>query len=118
MDNFKLAFGVFVIVALIYLGVTFVPPYYENYEFQDAISHQALDSTYTPQTEDDIRDAVYRTAEDIGVPVTKEQIQVTRLGGQANGSITINVPYVVHISLPGYPYDLRFDASSSNHSTF
>lgn len=118
MDKLKLAFGVFLIVAVIYLGIQVVPAYYDNYEFQDAISQQALDSTYTPQTADDIKNSVYKTAQEIGVPVTEDQIAVTRTGTQANGSITIDVHYTVPITIPGYPYELQFNPTTQNHSMF
>lgn len=114
----KLAVGIFVIVAVIYLGIQVVPAYYDNYEFQDAINQQAVQSTYTPQSADDIRDSVFKTAEQIGVPITKDQIKVVRTGGQASGSVTIDAHYTVPLNIPGYPYNMQFDPTSSNHSTF
>ena len=114
----KLAVGIFVIVAVIFLGIQIVPAYYENYEFQDAINQQALQSTYTPLSADDIRDNVFKAAAQIGVPITKEQIKVARVGGEAHGSVTIDAPYTVPLNIPGYPYNMQFDPTSSNHSTF
>jgi hypothetical protein len=116
MENSKLLFGFVILMLVVYLGVEFVPPYYANYEFQDELQSQALRSTYTPQKEDDIRDSVYKTAQQIGVPLTKEQIKVTRTGAQYTGAVAINVHYSVHLNLPGYPYDLQFDPSSNNKS--
>jgi len=51
-------------------------------------------------------------------PVREEGIQVHRQGSQFNGTITIHVPYIVHIDFPGYPVDLNFDASTENRSVF
>jgi type II secretory pathway component PulM len=118
MDKIKLAVGLFVIISIIYLGIQVIPAYYSNYEFQDAINQQAVQSTYTPQTADDIRDIVFRTAQQIGVPVTKDQIKVVRTGTEGSGAVSIDVPYAVPISIPGYPYSMQFDPSSKNHSTF
>ncbi len=118
MDIIKFGVGIFVIVAVIYLGIQVVPAYYDNYQFQDAINQQALQSTYTPQTADDIRDSVYNTAMQIGVPITKDEIKVERVGGEAHGSVTIDAHYAVPLNIPGYPYNMQFDPSSSNHSTF
>lgn len=118
MDKLKLAFGIFLIVAVIYLGVQVVPAYYNNYEFQDAINQTALQSTYTPQSADDIKESVYKAAQQIGVPISEDQIQVVRTGIEGSGSVTIDTNYTVPISIPGYPYELQFNPSSRNHSTF
>jgi hypothetical protein len=118
MDKVKLAFGIFLVVAVIYLGIQIVPAYYNNYEFQDAINQQALQSTYTPQSADDIRDSVFKTAQNIGIPLTEDEIQVVRSGTEGSGSVSIDVHYTVPLSIPGYPYEMKFDPSSRNHSTF
>jgi hypothetical protein len=114
MGSFKLYFGVFVIVAALYLCVELVPPYYTNYEFQDAVRSEALYSTNNSDTEDDIRNSVFRTAKRLEIPVKPEGIKVHREGVNGSGSVSIDVPYVVHVNLPGYPLDLHFDVASTN----
>ena len=57
---------------------------------------------------------VLKKAQDLDVPVTREQIKVQRSGVTGSGSVSIEAPYTVHISLPGYPFDLDFDPSSRN----
>jgi hypothetical protein len=118
MGTIKLVFGIFVIVASIYMGIELVPPYYSNYEFQDAIKAEALTSTYTPKTEADIRDSVFKIAQGYDIPLTKDGIKVQRTGGQNTGMITIDAPYTVHLNVPGYPFDLHFDPSTENKSPF
>ena len=66
MASFKMFFGMFVIAASVYLGVKIVPPYFENYQFQDAIKNEATLDTYTPKTEDDIRKVIFRKAQELG----------------------------------------------------
>jgi len=114
MSFIKMTFGVFVIVAAIYLGVMLVPPYFENYQFQDAVKNEATLDTYTSKTENDIRAAVFKQAQELDIPISEEQIHVQRSGYQGTGTIIIRAPYVVHIEIPGYPMDLHFDASTSN----
>lgn len=118
MGTLKLIFGIFVIGAAIYMGVELIPAYYSNYEFQDAIKTEALNSTYTPKTEADIRTAVFKLAKNYDIPVTEEGIKVLRSGNQGTGAITIDVPYVVHCDVPGYPFDLHFDPNTENKSPF
>jgi hypothetical protein len=118
MGTIKLFFGIFVIAASIYMGIELVPPYYSNYEFQDAIKAEALSSTYSPKSESDIRDSVYKIAQGYDIPIAREGIKVQRLGTQGSGAITIDAPYVVHLNVPGYPFDLNFDPSTENKSPF
>ena len=118
MGKIKLIFGIFVIVGIIYLGVELIPPYFANYEFQDYVQTEALQSTYTPKSEDQIHETVMKKAEDLEIPIAKDDLKVVRVGGQANGTITISGAYVVHLDLPGYPLDLHFNVSSTNRSVF
>jgi hypothetical protein len=114
MSSIKMFFGLFVIAAAVFIGVKIVPPYFENYQFQDAVKNEATLDTYTNKTENDIRTAVFRKAQDLDIPIKEEEIHVQRQGMQGSGLIIIRVPYMVHVDLPGYPMDLHFDASTEN----
>jgi hypothetical protein len=118
MATFKLIFGIFVIVAAIYLGAELIPVYYANYQFQDIVKTEATLETYTSKPEADIQDALYKKAQEYEIPLNKEQIKVQRHGTTGTGSLTISAPYNVHLNLPGYPMDLHFDASTENKSPF
>ncbi len=114
MSFIKMTFGLFIIVAAVYLGAMLIPPYFENYEFQDAVKNEATLDTYTTKTETDIRTAVFKKAQDLEIPISEEQIHVQRSGGLGTGTVIIRAPYVVHVEIPGYPLDLHFDASTAN----
>ena len=114
MGSLKLVTGIFVMVAAVYLIAVLAPPFFSNYQFEDAIRTEAQMDTYNTKTEDQIRDAIFRKAQDLDVPVSREQIKVQRTGVTGTGSISIEAPYIVHVSLPGYPMDLNFDPSSRN----
>lgn len=116
MGSIKALFGISVILAVIYLGFVLVPPYFANYQFEDFIKTEALQSTYTTKSEDAIRDTVLKKAQELDIPLTKDQIKVTRIGTQSNGSISIVAPYTVHVGIPGWPLDLNFASSTSNKS--
>jgi hypothetical protein len=118
MGTIKFGLGIFVIVAGIYLGAELVPVYYENYQFQDIVKTEATLETYTSKPEADIRDSLFKKAQNLDIPLTKDQIKVQRHGTQGTGSLTISAPYTVHLELPGYPVDLHFDASTDNKSPF
>lgn len=118
MGTIKLCFGIFVIVAAIYMGIEVIPPYYANYEFQGDIQTEALTSTYTPMSEADIRDAVFKIAKGYEIPLTKDGIKVQRAGNQGSGTISIDAPYTVHLDVPVFPFDLHFDPNTQNKSPF
>jgi hypothetical protein len=114
MGSLKMVVGIFVMVASVYLIAVLAPPFLSNYQFEDAIRTEAQMDTYNTKTEDQIRDAIFKKAQDLDVPVTREQIKVQRSGVTGTGSISIEAPYTVHISLPGYPLDLNFEPATRN----
>jgi len=114
MSTIKMLFGLFLIAGAVYVGAKIIPPFFDNYQFQDAVKNEATLDTYTSKNENDIRTSVFRKAQDLDIPITEEQIHVQRQGMQGSGLIIIRAPYVVHVDLPGYPMDLHFDASTEN----
>ena len=118
MGSIKLICGILVIVTGVYLGSQLIPVYYANYEFQDAIKTEATLQTYTSKPENDIRDTIFKKAQDLDIPLTRDQVKVQRVGTQGTGSLTIDAPYTVHLDIPGYPLDLHFDPSTHNKSPF
>jgi hypothetical protein len=118
MGSFKLVLGIFVIVAVVYLIGELAPPFFSNYQFEDAIKTIAQMNTYSSKPEQAIREEVFKKAQDLDVPIVKEQIKIVRSGSAYAGSVSIEAPYTVHLNLPGYPLDLNFNPSSSNRSVF
>jgi len=118
MGTIKLIFGMFVIVAVVYVCAVLIPPFFSNYEFEDAIKNEATITTYSTKPEDAIRDTIFKKAQDLEIPVSKEQIKVKRTGSQGTGTVIIETSYTVHVDLPGYPMDLHFDPSTKNKGAF
>ena len=118
MSTIKLAFGLLILVAGVYVGASLVPVYYANYQFQDVIKTEATLQTYTTKPEGDIQSFIAKKAQELDIPVNKDQIKVQRHGSVGVGSLTIEAPYTVHVELPGYPMDLHFDPSTENKSPF
>jgi hypothetical protein len=118
MGTFKMFLGIFVIVAGVYVSAKLIPPYFENYQFQDAIKDEATRDSYAPKSEADIQASVFKKAEEYDIPIARDGIHVERQGNQFSGTIIIRAPYVVHVDLPGYSFDLHFDASTLNKGVF
>ena len=111
MRTLKMIVGVMLVVAAVYVGWALIPPYFANYQFEDAVENQALFDSYTSKSDEDVRQAVFKKAQQLDIPITAEQIQVKR---GANNALAISVDYSVHVELPGYPMDLNFHTASKN----
>lgn len=118
MGTIRLVVGIFVIVAVVYVCAELAPPYFSNYQFEDVIKNEATLATYSTKPEDAIRDTIFKKAQDLDIPVAKEDIKVKRSGLQGTGTVAIEAHYTVHVDLPGYPLDLQFDASTRNKGAF
>jgi hypothetical protein len=118
MATLKLILGVGVIVVVAFLGIKILPVYFSNYEFEDFIKEEALHSTYSMRSEDDIREAVIKHARDFDIDLTAKQVHVSRTGSSGNGSLTIEAEYSVPIDLPAYSMTVDFHPSSKNKGVF
>src|SRR5215467_4448068 len=118
MATIKLLLGFGVIVAVAFLGLKFLPVYFSNYEFEDFIKEEALHSTYSTRSEDDIREAVIKHARDFDIDLTAKQVKVSRTGTNGNGSLTIEAEYSIPVNMPGYSTVLEFHPSSNNKGVF
>jgi hypothetical protein len=118
MSTIKLALGIAVIVALVIIGAAVVPPFFDNYQFEDALNTEALAATYSGKSDEDIRGIVYKKAKEMEIPITAEQIKVHRVGSQGTGTLAIEANYTVHVELPGYPLDLDFHAATKNKGIY
>lgn len=110
MKALRALFGVVFIVAVVFAVWKLVPPYFSNYQLQDAIADEARMNTYTPKTAEQMRETIFKKCQELEIPVTREQINVQRDGQ----SVAIWFDYTVHVDLPGYPVDLQFHPSSKN----
>ena len=117
MGTIKLILVLALLVGLVFVSAQVIPPYFANYEFQDALENEARLGTYSTKGDDLIRDSVFKRAQDLEIPVTKEQIKIQRIGPGGNG-VLIETDYTVHIDLPGYPMDVHFHPQSQNKNVF
>jgi hypothetical protein len=118
MSTLKLVFGVAIFLGLALVGVKLIPPFFSNYELEDEIKTEALQSTYSTRTEEDIRDAVIKHARNYDIALTPKQVHISRVGGFGTGTLAIDAEYSVAIDLPGYSTTLDFHPSSKNKGIY
>jgi hypothetical protein len=101
--------------ATIFVGVKILPPYFANYQFEDAVKSEARFalSGYPRKTEDDIRNDVWKKAQELGIPLAKrEAIQIVL----NQGNVTISTDYTVPVDLLVYQFDLQFHPHANNYT--
>jgi len=118
MGSMKAIVGVLVMVAVVIIGIKVIPPYFSNYEFEDYIKNEALQSTYGTRTEEDIRESVIKHAHEYDIDLTVKQVHVSRSGVNGAGSLSIEADYSVPLDFPGYSTVLDFHPSSKNKGIF
>lgn len=110
----NLVLAVLVLGSVIFAGVKIIPVYFANYQMQDAIQTEtrfAL-SGYPKKSAEDIREEVWRKAQELGIPAQKDAVQVNL----ENGSVAIGLQYSVPIDLAVYQFTLEFNPHADNHS--
>jgi hypothetical protein len=114
----KLVFGfaVFAVVALVCFKL--IPPFFANYELEDAIKTEATQSTYSTRSEDDIRQAIIKEARNYDIALTPKQVHVVRVGSLGTGTLAIDAEYSVPVDLPGYSTTLEFHPSTQNKGVY
>ena len=101
---------------MIFVIAKIVPVYFANYQFQDAIQTEAKFALtgYPKKSLDDLREDVYKKAQELDIPTDRENI---RVAVDANkGYVDIGLDYSVPIDLKVYQFTLQFHPHADNHS--
>ena len=97
-----------ILVAGIYAAFKLVPLYVANYELKDKISEQARFAVVNRYTDEQIRDILYKTIQDLDIPAKREDIKVE----QTNHGLMISVNYTVPVDFKVYKAEISFTPSS------
>ena len=100
------------LIAGIYSAYKLVPVYFAEFQFADGIQEQARFGVVGRYTEEQIRDKVFKIAQDLEIPVKREDIKVS----SSIAIVKISAEYTVPVDLGFYKLDLHFSPSSENKS--
>lgn len=101
-----------VIVLAIFLAFKLVPPYVSEYQLQDKMQEQARFGIVNRYSEEQVRDNVFKVAQDLELPIKREDIKVS----VSLATVKISLEYTVPVDLLFYSTDLHFSPSSENKS--
>lgn len=97
-----------------YSAYKIVPAYVAEYQLQDKMQEQARFAVVNHYSEDQIRDTVLKEAQDLEIPIKREQITVSA----TQSLVRIAVDYTIPLDLFFYHTDMHFNPSSENKSLF
>jgi hypothetical protein len=112
--KFKSVLVVAVIALLIYSAVKIVPPYFSDYQLSDKMQEQARFAVVNRYTEEQIRENLFRTMQELDIPAKRDDIKIVA----SNAIVKISLKYTVPVDLFFYHLDLNFSPSSENKALF
>jgi hypothetical protein len=108
--RFKALLAIAFLLIVVFVGIKTIPVYVNSYELDDYIREQTpywLTQRAHPEV---IQKEILDKAQDLGLPVTADQVKVV-----APGSIvTVELDYTVPVDLLVYTLQLRFTPSAQN----
>jgi hypothetical protein len=101
-----------IVVFGFYAAVKLIPPYLAEYQLADRMQEQARFAVVNRYSEEQIRATIFKEAQDLDIPLTKDDIKVLA----SPSVVRISVDYTVPVDLMVYKMDLHFTPSSENKS--
>lgn len=101
-----------VFAAAIFIGFKTLPAYVAEYQLADKMQETARFAIVQRQSEDQVRETIFKVIQDLNIPCKKENIKVTT----TNNLVTITVDYRVPVDLIVYQTELHFTPTSENKS--
>jgi hypothetical protein len=113
-SKLKLIMTLAILAAMVFGAIKVVPVYFANYQLQDAIESESRFALtgYPKRSPDDIRDDVMKKAQDLGIPLQPDNVQVT----VGNGTVDIAANYSVSIDLGVTTWIPQFHPHADNHT--
>jgi cell division protein FtsL len=112
--KFKAILVTLIIAVGVYVAFKIVPAYVNNYQLKDKMQEIARFSVVNHETEEQVRDQVFKEIDDLRLPVRREDIKVTALQKR----VTIEVDYTIPVDLQVYQTELHFANNADNASLF
>ena len=97
-----------ILIAAVFAAFKTVPAFVAEYELKDKMSEQARFAVVNRYTEEQIRDNIFKTIQDLDIPAKREDVKVQN----TNHGLAISVNYTVPVDLGVYKTELNFSPSS------
>ncbi len=107
----KAIFALGVLAAVAFVAIKTIPVYFHNYQLQDYLRELTVQATVQRFSEEQIRNTVLAKAQNLDLPITREQVKVT-----AGNRVAIDIDYTVSVDLKVYVWVLHFTPSAENRA--
>ena len=109
--NFKAIFVLVLLGVGGYLTYKLLPPFMNNYLFQEEVTALARNATYAMgKSAEDIRTELIRKGKEYDIPLTPQDVQVVKEAS----AVSIDIKYTIRVELPGKIVDLSFNPAAGN----
>src|SRR5436190_14038657 len=98
-----------IFIVLLFAGSQYVPAYFAAFQFNDFVRQEVKYAGTSKKTTDTLRSDILQKAMDLGIPLTKKDIRITKRGV----SFTLEVDYHWPINMRAYQHQLVFHTSES-----
>ncbi len=102
-----LIYTAFLIIG-VFVAFKLVPLYVANYQLKDKMSEQARFAIVNRYTDEQIKDNIYHTIQDLDIPAQRDDVKVQ----PTNHGLAISVNYTVPVDFLVYKTDINFATSS------
>ncbi len=110
----QMLLAVAVTVVLVVSAWRIIPVYVNSYRFQDEIRTKCKFAGVDRKSPDTVKEELLRTAQELNLPVAREQLQVNAAGP---GMISVSVRYTVPVDLFLFdfsiPFEYNFDSKTA-----
>src|SRR6202451_3100697 len=111
-SKINLLLTLLILGSMIFVGVMVAPPYFTNYQLQDAMKTEARFAGYNRKTNDENREDIWKKVKALAVPG-----KATRLPGtNDNNTVQISIDNTFQVDLKFNQFNLEFHAHGDNHS--
>jgi Domain of unknown function (DUF4845) len=97
-----------ILIAGVFVAIKIIPAYVAEYQLKDKITEQARFAVVNHYTDDQIKDSVFRTMQDLDIPAKRDDVKVA----PTNHGLEISVKYSVPVDFIVYQTDLNFSPHS------
>jgi hypothetical protein len=101
-----------ILCAIVFAAVKIVPPEFANYQMQDSMETEARFAIANRKPLEEIRDDVWKKAQELDIPVKRDDIKVVT----NQSTIEISLSYAVPIDLQVYQFTLNFHPHADNRT--
>jgi hypothetical protein len=98
---------VLIIVAVAFTGAQYIPAYFAAFQFNDFVRQEVKYAGTSRKTADALRADILEKANELGIPLTKKDVRITKRGA----SSTVDIDYRWPIDMKLYQHELIFHTS-------